>query len=291
MMWTFNGAKTLPVVLDRINKVIPEENVRLKLVVDDHSTDNTRNIAVEHGWVVTFNDGKGISDGANTALKYVETKYFCSFEQDLYLASDWWKKVLGNVLKREVAAASGIRVPYPSECMRQLHLYSAMRYVNWLRGLPVYLDTGKRVEVAMGWGRTLDNTVYDTEVLRSVGGFPRLNVHGGVDTVLTYRLVSAGYEWPVNFDVVSLHLNKSFVNMLRCQYNYGTCYDEIAVHVPGLPVNLSSQTLRFFYSPFAALYPAFSRRCPSIFVAYPLMRLQVLRGLLDGRRGKRWSKK
>jgi len=82
-MWTKNGANTLPSVLKRINEVIPGEFVGQKIIVDDKSTDNTREIAKTFGWTVVFNEGTGISDGVNTALKHVSSEYFISFEQDL----------------------------------------------------------------------------------------------------------------------------------------------------------------------------------------------------------------
>ena len=72
VMWTLNGEKTLPLVLSRINKVIPIEVVNQKLIVDDGSKDNTVTIAKKYGWNVIKNEGKGISDGANTALKHVQ---------------------------------------------------------------------------------------------------------------------------------------------------------------------------------------------------------------------------
>ena len=290
VMWTFNGASTLDLVLKRINSVVPKENVNKRFIVDDHSSDCTREIAKKNGWEVLFNEGSGISDGANTALKHVESKLFCSFEQDLLLSLDWWNKIVPAINCSDVAAVSGIRHQYPSVCMRKLHEYTAERYVKWNSGLPAYLNVEGRIKSAMSWGRTLDNTIYRTDVLRSVGGFPSLATNGGVDTVLTYLFVVAGFEWHVDFTLVSQHLNKTFWNELRCQYNYGTCYDEIGRHVPKLPVNLFSQTLRFFYSPFAAIHPALVKRCPEIIFAYPLIRLNCLRGLLDSRKGKMWKK-
>lgn len=289
VMWTFNGEKTLPQVLDRINKVIPERFVNNKFIVDDHSVDRTRVIAIAKGWSVLFNEGKGISDGANTSLRYVETKFFCSFEQDLLLSWDWWEKVVPVVLRDDVAASSGVRHQYPSTCMRKLHEYSIECYIKQNSELPAYLDMAGRVRSAMSWGRTLDNTIFKTEILRSIGGFPKLRTNGGVDTVLTYLFVMAGYNWPVNFGVVSRHLNKTFQNELRCQYNYGTCHDEIARFVSDLPVNLLGQVIRFFYSPLAAFRPALFKRCPEILFAYPLIRFNLLRGLLDSRKGKRWG--
>ena len=69
VMWTYNGAATLPQVLKRINQVIPEKFINKKIISDDRSTDNTREIAESFGWQVILNEGKGISDNANNALK------------------------------------------------------------------------------------------------------------------------------------------------------------------------------------------------------------------------------
>ena len=283
-MWTWNGEKTLGAVLQRINNVVPSGKVNQRLIIDDHSSDKTRSIAETYGWNVVNNRGTGISDGANTALDLVETPTFCSFEQDLLLSEDWWQKVVPLLDRKDVAAASGIRHQYPSLTMRKLHEYTAERYVKWRSGLPIYLNTEMRVKAAMSWGRTLDNTIYKTDILREMGGFPDLQTPGGIDTVLTFLYINAGYEWFVDFNVVSQHLNKTFRGELRCQFNYGSCYDAIAAFVPGLPVNLRAQAIRFLYSPIAAVHPAVSKRCPSIVFAYPLIRFNTLRGLFHSRR-------
>jgi len=111
VMWTKNGAGTLPLVFNRISEVIPNKFVNNRIVVDDHSTDHTREIAKSFGWNVILNEGSGISDGANTALKYVKSEFFISFEQDLLLAKNWWEKIPKLLGKEKVAIASGIRLP------------------------------------------------------------------------------------------------------------------------------------------------------------------------------------
>ena len=112
VMWTLNGEKTLPAVLNRINKVIPKSVVDQKLVVDDGSKDSTVDIARKYGWNVINNEGKGISHGANTALNHVQTSYFCSFEQDIYLDSDWWNKVSALILNK-VSRGRDSQLQYP----------------------------------------------------------------------------------------------------------------------------------------------------------------------------------
>jgi glycosyltransferase involved in cell wall biosynthesis len=94
VMWTKNGEPNLYAVLKRLNQVIPKDFINRKIIVDDNSVDSTKAIATFCGWEVHRNKGAGISDGANTALGLVESDYFCSFEQDVILAKDWWSNVV-----------------------------------------------------------------------------------------------------------------------------------------------------------------------------------------------------
>jgi hypothetical protein len=52
VMWARDDAKTLPLVLRRIEKVIPHSHVNNKILAGDHSTDRTREIARDFKWSV-----------------------------------------------------------------------------------------------------------------------------------------------------------------------------------------------------------------------------------------------
>ena len=213
VMWTLNGEKTLPIVLSRINKVIPKEVVNQKLIVDDGSKDNTVAIAKKYGWNVIKNEGKGISDGANTALKHVQTSYFCSFEQDVFLSRDWWRRVSALIINKEdVGAACGLRfLPRNNFCF----------------SIEPYQLTRKDVDFYGGFGKTLDNTIWNTEALRSIGGFPKVNF-AGIDTFVFNLLESKGYKWLVDYDVKSLHLHYGgLLNEFKHYYFYGKSLPEI----------------------------------------------------------------
>jgi hypothetical protein len=87
---------------------------------------------------VVFNEGQGISDGANTALKRVKSEYFLSFEQNLLLACDWWEKIPHLVDNSKVAAASGMRFADKPGSVRKLQQYVAKyrgeaSLASWLR--------------------------------------------------------------------------------------------------------------------------------------------------------------
>ena len=284
VMWTYNGAKTLPSVLKRINQVIPAKFVGKKVISDDHSTDDTRKIAEFYGWQVVLNQGKGISDNANNALKHVESDFFVSFEQDLLLARDWWSKISKALENPKVAAASGMRFADKPPGVHQLQLYVAKKYrgeaqlESWLRG---------REMAAFTLGKTLDNTIYRTKAVREVGGFPKLDSSSGVDTVLAYELDQHGFQWFVDYNVQSVHLRSNLRQELSHQYWYAKQLPEMwraisqVTHKKPPPVTKFGVIYRFIMSPFTGLFMAYQTREPSLAYVHPLIRLFYLRGYLS----------
>jgi glycosyltransferase involved in cell wall biosynthesis len=283
VMWTKNGAETLPFVLKRISEVIPIEFVNNRIIVDDHSSDETRSIAQNFGWQIVFNEGTGISDGANTALKNVESECFVSFEQDLLLARDWWGKIPNFLEDPQVAAASGMRFADKPRGVRKLQQYVAKKYrgeanlASWLRN---------RKTSAFTLGSTLDNTVYKTEIIRAVGGFPKMQVNAGVDSTLAYKLKRSGYSWVVDYDVQSTHIRKGLKQELQHQYWYGTQLYEIWRKIEedtnqGAPMTASGIMYRFLISPFTGLFVALKTKEPTITYIHPLIRFYYMKGLLE----------
>ncbi|MEM3578197.1 MAG: glycosyltransferase [Candidatus Bathyarchaeia archaeon] len=286
VMWTKNGAETLPLVLKRISEVIPVEAVNQRIIVDDRSTDDTREIAESFGWTVIFNEGKGISDGANTALKHVTSEYFISFEQDLLLARDWWEKIPPYLENPKVAVASGMRFASKPEGVRKLQQYVAKKYRGESQLAP-WLRTRERAAFTLG--KTLDNTIYKTRVIKVVGGFPKLQVNAGVDTILAYKIEQTGYHWVVDYNVQSIHLRSGLKQELQHQYWYATQLNEIWKRVrtetnKPPPVTKYTVLSRFFMSPFTGLFMAMKTREPTVTIIHPLIRLYYLKGFLESTR-------
>lgn len=111
-----------------MSEVIPHESVDKRIIVDDQSTDNTREIAESFGWDVVFNEGRGASDGANTALRHVTSECFVSFEQDLLLDVSWWKKIAQRLSSPRVAVTSGMRFADKPRGLRKMQQYVAKKY-------------------------------------------------------------------------------------------------------------------------------------------------------------------
>ena len=60
VMWAKNGASMLPLVLKRAEEVLPSEVIGKKIFVDDHSVDESREIAKDFGWIVYLNEKGGV---------------------------------------------------------------------------------------------------------------------------------------------------------------------------------------------------------------------------------------
>lgn len=283
VMWTKNGARTLPSVLKRIGEVVPRGFVSRKVIVDDSSIDSTFQIARSYGWSVVQNEGTGISDGANTALKYVEAEFFISFEQDLLLSREWWNRIPGYLEDPKVAAASGMRFADRPAGVKKLQQYVAKKYrgeselASWLR---------TRQMSAFTLGKTLDNTIYRTQIIRAVGGFPKMRVNAGVDSVLAYKIEQTKHDWVVDYNVQSVHLRQGLKQELEHQYWYATQLPEIWRRIESEtnrppPITKSGIMFRFAVSPFTGIFMALKTGEPSIIYIHPLIRLYYTRGLLE----------
>jgi glycosyltransferase involved in cell wall biosynthesis len=289
VMWTKNGSQTLPLVLQRIGKVIPNKLVNSRIIVDDQSSDNTREIAETFGWKVYYNEGSGISDGANTALKHVTSEYFISFEQDLLLASDWWNKIPPLLANPKVAAASGMRFADKPIGTKKLQQYVAKKYrgetniSSWLRS---------RQMAAFTLGKTLDNTIYKTRIIRGLNGFPKMPVNAGVDTILAYKLEKEGYHWIVDYNMQSIHLRTGLKQELSHQYWYATQLYAIWQKIEAEtrqrpPITKFGIVFRFFTSPVTGLFVALKTKEPSIAYIHPLVRFFYMKGLLEASKKKK----
>jgi glycosyltransferase involved in cell wall biosynthesis len=267
VMWARNGGRTLPKVLSQIDKVIPAEVMHRKILVDDHSVDNTVKIARDFNWEVYENPEGGISAGANEALRHVDCEYFISVEQDVVLADDWWDKVPPLLSDDRVAVASGIRLP-DIPALRRLHEYVMERYRK----------EHKRYAFL---GHTIDNTIYKTKYIRMLGGFPQLRISGGVDTILVKNILDKNLDWRVNFEAVSTHLRSSIMEELKHYYWYGTCTPEL-----GGEKAIARVLLISCYSPLRGVEVALKKRSPEIVFIYPSMRwamtIGIVRGILKG---------
>lgn len=196
VMCVKNGAATLPVVLRRIDEVIPKGRINQKIMINDHSSDSSPEIGRRFGWTIYQSEGSGISSALNTALGKVATEVFILFEQDLRLSKSWFKNVFPLIFADDVVLASGVRFVTAPELYRQIEL---LGYNQTLKRLKRHELVGRLI------GRTFDNTVVKTAFMKSVGEFPRLKTVCQ-DYTTSLLVEQSGYKWAVDFMTISEHI-------------------------------------------------------------------------------------
>lgn len=281
-MWTKNGEKTLPYVLKRINTVIPASAINRKIAIDDNSADATRALLEFFGWQVVTNEKGGIANAANQALQLVETPVFFSFEQDVILAKNWFD-VIPRRLGGDVKIASGVRFANKPDYLRKLQTYSAKQQLAdaspnaWVKA---------RKKASFTIGKTLDNTAYETAALRDIGGFPKMATISGVDTVLSYRLLTRGLDWAVDFSVKSVHVRLGgLFEEMRHQRGYASEIRYIWRQIDALGIKQSLNTkgvlaiwFKLGRAPFAGLQIAIAEHDPRIIIGHVCLMLSYLIG-------------
>ena len=120
-----------------------------------------------------------------------------SFEQDLLISRDWVQKI-PRLVEGKVAVASGMRFADKPVGIRALQKYVAKKYRGESSFSP-YLKS--RLWSAFTLGKSLDNTLYKTDVVNEIGGFPVTKTNVGIDTALAYEILNAGYDWKVDYSV------------------------------------------------------------------------------------------
>jgi glycosyltransferase involved in cell wall biosynthesis len=265
VMWAKNGEALLPKVLRQIDKVIPHENICHKTLVDDHSVDQTVKIARDFNWTVYTNPGRGVSSGANEALRHVDRDFFVSIEQDIILSKSWWDKIPKHMEDPSVACAQGIRVP----------THPVLRLLEeWQSDV-----LGKNPPMV-----SIDNNIFRTKVVRSMGGFPK-TCPICTDMILMKKIsFETSYKWVIDSSVISSHVRNDLKASIEHQYKMGylCAQTPYCVHEenPSIGVNLRI----LLTSPIRALQIALKRKHPNIIWAYPLLRLYQLNIALS------WSK-
>jgi len=286
--WVKDGAWVLPATLLNLETVLPSEFVHRKIAVDDHSRDDSVKILKDFGWDVYRNPNSGISSGANYVLSKVDCPFFMSFEQDLFLSEDWWPRIPEMLDEDNVAVASGVRFSTKPETIRDLEKYVYKKYLMEEKLAP-YLSNRKASVFTLG--KTLDNTLYKTEIMRKIGGFPYLSTNSGIDTLLTYTLNSHGFRWQVDPSCVSQHIRRGLKQELNHQRWYAVASAETRQKIlsQGLDtedrmggfITFKHAIERLLLSPLAGAFVAYKMRNPMIAVVHPLIKLYWFMGYLD----------
>jgi len=258
-MWAKDGASNLPQVLNRIDRVIPSGNVNKRIFVDDHSRDNSVEIAEKFGWEVYENKEGFVSGGMREALRHVTTKFFVSFEQDLVLAKNWWPTIPNYMEDPKVAIACGVRERFPpNRTMNAIEEFHNERFHT-----PAILHC------------SLDNTIYRTDIIRKIGIPAKEPL--SIDRVLCEGVKPVGYKSVLDKNVVSYHLREGSIMEIVHYHKHRILMKKSEftgiTHVRLLKI--------FMFSPFRATQIMLKKKCPTVLIMYPFMRLMTIKTFHD----------
>ena len=253
-IWTKNSGAFLPITLKAFDRAVPRHVLGQKIMVDDHSEDRTVEIGAGFGWNIYTNPGNGIASAANEALNHVVTPFFISIEHDIILPKDWFTRLFLRINGQEnVAVCQGIRIPTDKTL---LAIFSGK-------------DAWK--------GYSIDNNLYRTNVIRTVGGFPR-KCGTCTDGWLKKAVEGAGYEWVIDSNVVSRHIYTGIRHYWKREEKLTAC--TCGFWQRGRRYSFSYLLELAATSPARGLQIAIHHNQPKATFAYPYHRLMLLRAWL-----------
>jgi glycosyltransferase involved in cell wall biosynthesis len=108
----FNEEKTIEKIIERMENVLLKDAVKQIIIVDDCSTDNTKNILkkFEHKYLI-LHHGKNMGKGAaiKIALPHIKGEYAIIQDADLEYNPNDWPALLDEMKNKNIAAVYGSR--------------------------------------------------------------------------------------------------------------------------------------------------------------------------------------
>jgi glycosyltransferase involved in cell wall biosynthesis len=178
-----NDASKLNTCCTELMKKVPINNL---IIVVGRSKDNTLETANKYANIIIEDENKGIGHARSLGLEKVETDYYASIDSDVIISGSWYNWCIRTIKKPRVGACEGFQYPIGTNFQKVLTMWSK----EWRKDLTHII------------GGSLGNTMLRTDIVREVGmPFER----SWEDIALRKRLVSKGYRWVINYDLLSTH--------------------------------------------------------------------------------------
>ena len=170
------------------------------LLIDDHSTDTTAEIARRLGARVIVNEGHQLYDGRNTALKHCNTEVLAFTDADCILDEKWVENIIRVFNTRDVVGGTGRHPPI-----------GANGFAGWLHHMwfiAELANTGYAGGVIGG------NCYFRTDTLRKLGGWISLPYSNAEDVYISRKLKDAGYKLWIDEKIIAWHKYTDSFNSL-----------------------------------------------------------------------------
>lgn len=218
------------------------------IVVDNGSTDRTREIASTFPVDLITESRKGPYAARNTGIQHANGEMICFIDSDCLAHKDWLRKLIRNFTDESVAGVGGQLQTYePETSVEQFEDYAGILVYNLPQGI-VQRDTNKFLSGAV----YTSNVMFRKKTLLEASGFDSDFMSGG-DYHLCWKLQHMGYKLLFDPEAVVKHIHRSTVKGLIKQFfKYG-------IEQPRL---LKKQPNHFSYMKLKTyLFPPYELRC------------------------------
>ena len=208
---SYNGERTLKACLDSLERLnYPDYEV---ILVDDGSTDATRQIALAHPNVRYFRHEKnlGLSVARNTGIAAATGEIIAFTDSDCRADEDWLYYLVGDLLESEFAGMGGPNLLPPEDSPVAAAVMASP-------GGPAHVMlTDRQAEHIPGC-----NMAFYKWALEQIGGFDPIFRQAGDDVDLCWRLQQAGLKIGFSPAAFVWHYRRSTIGAyLRQQRGYG----------------------------------------------------------------------
>ena len=207
----FNAERTIEQCLNAINKALPTK--KEIIVVDDGSTDRTREIASKFTIkLLCQTKNKGAAAAKNVGLAHSSGEIVAFIDSDCIIQENYFTDLLKvlNETKFPVGGVGGLILPFESG------LISESFNIRFF-GCSPYGETRIREIDSLNGG----SSIYPKKVLLKVGGFDE-NLGGGEDVDINIRIRKVGYKLLLVPSAKVFHLHPVKMRQLvKKWFNYG----------------------------------------------------------------------
>ena len=234
-----NGGNTLDTVLRSVRRSY-YENFEV-IVVDDHSTDNTIQVARRHDCtVLEAEDGEGANHARNVGAKNAKGDILVFIDSDILIGRETILTVVETLIENGIDAVVGIYTT------KHRHETFVSQYKNlWVRYS--YLKSLPAIDWLFGAISGIKREAFQT-----LGGFNvgLISRHGHDDIELGKRFARANLNIVLNMDLEVEHLkNYTLASFVKNEFDRSIGFAELATRLGEATVSLSRG--------FVNVYPSF----------------------------------
>jgi glycosyltransferase involved in cell wall biosynthesis len=189
------------------------------IIVDNGSTDGTRDLASHYPVNVTTCEKRGAAAAMNVGIKEARNAIVAFTDSDCIVDRNWLKVLSRNYVSDDVGGVGGV---VPSE-VPQTAVQSFLDYLDFFghRG-PEEREVRRAKGIFFTGGKGTGNVSYRRAALLEVGGFDETMPHS-YDYQMSWSILDRGYRIISDPEAVVYHRHrKTGVGMMSQLYGYGT---------------------------------------------------------------------